>query len=181
MQINRDNHNYINRAVFFDRDGVLNELVRRDGGYYSPRNLSTFKIISNSIEVTQYTKSLGYLNIVISNQPDVARGYLNITELDKMTEVLLHHLTIDDVFYCIHDDSDLCECRKPAPGLFIQAAEKWKINLQKSNMIGDTWKDMDAAKNANVKHLLLDRDYNLNYESPNRINNLKDIFNHIKN
>ena len=70
----------MNRAVFFDRDGVLNELVKRDGGYYSPRDLSNFKITSNSVRVTKYTKSLGYLNIVISNQPDVARGYLNRTE-----------------------------------------------------------------------------------------------------
>lgn len=170
----------MNRAVFFDRDGVLNELVKRDDGYYSPRDLSNFKIISNSIEVTKHTNSLGYLNIVISNQPDVARGYLNKTELDKMTKVLFNKLMIDDVFYCTHDDSDLCNCRKPAPGLFIQAAEKWKIDLQKSYMIGDTWKDIEAAKNANVNSLLLDRDYNLNCDSPNRINNLEDIFNYIK-
>ncbi len=170
----------MNRAVFFDRDGVLNELVKRDDGYYSPRDLSNFKIISNSIEVTKYTKSLGYLNIVISNQPDVTRGFLNKTELDKMTKVIFNTLMIDDVFYCTHDDSDLCNCRKPAPGLFIQAAEKWKIDLRKSYMIGDTWKDNEAAKNANVNFLLLNRDYNLDCDSPNRINNLGDIFNYIK-
>ena len=169
----------MNRAVFFDRDGVLNELVKRDDGYYSPRDSSNFKIISNSIEVTKYTNSLGYLNIVISNQPDVARGYLNKTELDKMTKVLFNELMIDDVFYCTHDDSDLCNCRKPAPGLFIQAAEKWKIDLQKSYMIGDTWKDIEAAKNANVNSLLLDRDYNLDCDSRNRINNIEDIINYI--
>ena len=167
------------RAIFFDRDGVLNELVKRDGGHYSPRDSSSFKIISNSIEVTKYTKSLGYLNIVISNQPDVARGYLNRTELVKMTKVLFNELMLDDVFYCTHDDSDLCNCRKPAPGLFIQAAEKWKIDLQKSYMIGDTWKDIEAAKNANVNSLLLDRDYNLDCDSRNRINNIEDIINYI--
>ena len=110
----------------------------------------------------------------------MARGYLNKTELDKMTKVLFNELMIDDVFYCTHDDSDLCNCRKPAPGLFIQAAEKWKIDLQKSYMIGDTWKDTEAAKNANVNSLLLDRDYNLDCDSPNRINNLEDIFNYIE-
>ena len=169
----------MNRAVFFDRDGVLNELVKRDGGYYSPRVSSHFKIISNSIEVTRHTNSLGYLNIVISNQPDVARGYLNITELDKMTRVLFNELIIDNVFYCTHDDSDLCNCRKPAPGLFIQAAEKWNIDLCNSYMIGDTWKDSKAAKNANVNALLLDRVYNLDCDDPNRINSLEEIFNYI--
>ena len=170
----------MNRAVFFDRDGVLNELVKRDGGYYSPRISSHFNIISNSIAVTRQTNALGYLNIVISNQPDVARGYLNRTELDKMTRLLMDELIIDDVFYCTHDDSDLCNCRKPAPGLFIQAAKKWKIDLQKSYMIGDTWKDTEAAKNENVNFFLLGRDYNLDYDCTNRINHIKDIFNLIE-
>lgn len=169
----------MNRAVFFDRDGVLNELVKRDGGYYSPRDQSNFKIIPSAIEVTRNTNLLGYLNIVISNQPDVARGYLNQHELEKMTELLLDELIIDDVFYCLHDDSDLCNCRKPAPGLFMKAVEKWDIDLQNSYMIGDTWKDIEAARKANITSLLLDRAYNLNCDSPNRINSLEEIFNYI--
>ena len=84
----------MNKAIFFDRDGVLNELIKRDGGNYSPREFSKFKIIPNSIEVTNYTKSKGYLNIVISNQPDVARGYLTKFDLDKMTKILLNKFAI---------------------------------------------------------------------------------------
>ena len=158
-----------------DRDGVLNELVKRDGGYYSPRVVSNFRIIANSAEVTKLTKELGYLNIVISNQPDIARGYLDESELDKMTRVLLDELSIDDVFYCTHDDADSCNCRKPAPGLFIQAANKWKIDLERSYMIGDSCKDVEAAKNAKVECLLLDRAYNTDCDSPNRICRLGDI------
>ena len=82
---------------------------------------------------------------------------------------------IDDVLYCTHDDADNCNCRKPAPGLFFQAAEKWKINLQQSYMVGDTWKDAEAAYNAKVEFLLLNKDYNSDYRSPQRINNLKEI------
>ena len=170
----------MNRAVFFDRDGVLNELVKRDGGYYSPRISSHFKIISNSIAVTRQTNALGYLNIVISNQPDVARGYLNRTELDKMTRLLMDELIIDDVFYCTHDDSDLCNCRKPAPELFIQAAEKWNIDLENSFMVGDTWKDTEAAKNAKINSFLLNRAYNLDCNGPNRINSLEEIINYLR-
>ena len=169
----------MNKAIFFDRDGVLNDLVKRDGGFYSPRTLSDFKLVHNAVQVTKKTSLLDYLNIVISNQPDVARGYLNQHELEKMTEVLLDELIIDDVFYCLHDDSDLCNCRKPAPGLFKQAVKKWDIDLQNSYMIGDTWKDIEAARNANITSLLLDRAYNLNCESPNRINSLEEIFNYI--
>jgi len=115
------------------------------------------------------------LTIVISNQPDIARGYLKQTELDKMTRILYNDLMIDDVLYCTHDDADNCNCRKPAPGLFFQAAEKWKINLQQSYMVGDTWKDAEAAYNAKVEFLLLNKDYNSDYRSPQRINNLKEI------
>ena len=128
------------------------------------------------------------MTIVISNQPDIARGYLKTfnydpslegylkqTELDKMTRILYNDLMIDDVLYCTHDDADNCNCRKPAPGLFFQAAEKWKINLQQSYMVGDTWKDAEAAYNAKVEFLLLNKDYNSDYRSPQRINNLKEI------
>ena len=169
----------MNRAIFFDRDGVLNELVNRDDGWYSPRKFVNFKIIPETIEVTRQTSTMGYLNIVISNQPDIARYHLKQTELEKMTEKLLDELTIDDVFYCKHDDSDLCQCRKPAPGLFFEAAKKWDINLKKSFMIGDTWKDIEAANNANITSLLLNKFYNLDYYSPFRIDNLEDMFSYI--
>ena len=169
----------MNRAIFFDRDGVLNRLINRDDGWYSPRKLANFKIIPNSIEATRQTSSLGYLNIVVSNQPDIARCHLKETELKKMTKKLLDKLPLDDVFYCIHDDSDLCECRKPAPGLFFQAAEKWNIDLDNSYMIGDTWKDIEAARSANITSLLLSKDYNLDYDSPFRLKELEDMFSYI--
>ena len=169
----------MNRAVFFDRDGVLNELVERDGGYYSPRCLSDFEIRSGSVEATRETSSLGYLNIVISNQPDIARGFLEKEELDNMTRVLIDQLTIDDVFYCMHDDDDSCNCRKPAPGLFIQAADKWEIDLGRSYMIGDTWKDAQAAMKANVECLLLETSNNEEYGKDNIISSLGDIFKFI--
>ena len=166
------------KAVFFDRDGVLNELIKRDGGYYSPREFSKFKIIPNSIEVTNYTNSKGYLNIVISNQPDVARGYLTEFELDKMTNILIKKLLIDDVFYCLHDD-DMCECRKPLPGLIFSAQSKWNIDLTNSVMIGDTEKDYYAAKNSNIQFYLLSHRYNLNFEVENRITDISKIISKI--
>jgi len=169
----------MNKAIFFDRDGVLNELVERNGGFYSPRKLSDFKIINNAAKVTKKTNLLGFVNIVISNQPDVSRGHMSKKELEKMTDRLSNKLSLDDFFYCIHDDSDLCNCRKPAAGLLEQAIKKWDIDLKKSLLIGDTWKDAEAANKVNVKCLLLDRVYNLDYKKVERIDDLKDIFNYL--
>tara|TARA_B100001142_G_scaffold327040_1_gene383759 strand:- start:229 stop:744 length:516 start_codon:yes stop_codon:yes gene_type:complete len=165
----------MNQAFFFDRDGVLNEIVQRDGGHYSPQDFSQFVIIKEAIEFTQYTHSLGFLNIVISNQPDISRGTLLQSDLQDMTNVLYNSLKIDDVFYCVHDDEDMCKCRKPLPGLFLEASYKWNIELTKSYMVGDTWKDIEAAKKVNVDSFLIDTDYNAQYEYPKRVKSLKNI------
>jgi len=166
----------LNKAIFFDRDGVLNQLIARDGGYYSPRVPSEFKIIPNAIELTNYTKSKGYLNIIISNQPDVARGYLTKFDLNKMTKTLCNKLNIDDVFYCLHDDDDMCKCRKPLPGLIFTAKDKWNVDLNESLMIGDTEKDYCAAKSAKIKFFLINYKHNLNIKVENRISNISEIF-----
>ena len=170
----------MNRTVFFDRDGVLNELIKRDGGFYSPQSFDQFKIYETAKFVINELKQRGFLSIVVSNQPDIARGYLKQTELNKMTKILYDELLIDDVFYCTHDDSDGCNCKKPNPGLLIQAAEKWNIDLQNSYMVGDTWKDAEAAKNVKVDFMLLNRDYNLDLRCSHRINNLKDVFKYVE-
>jgi len=162
-------------AIFFDRDGVLNDLVNRDGGLYSPQNFTDFKIADNAREITKHTSSLGFLNIVLSNQPDISRGALTIDELNQMTESLLKKLVIDEVFYCKHDDSDRCQCRKPDSGLILKASRQLNIDLNKSYLIGDSWKDIEAAKKAHVRSFLLDRDYNSGYEGANRIQSLLDV------
>ena len=170
----------MNRAIFFDRDGVLNKLIKRDGGFYSPQSFDQFEIYETAKFIINELKQKGFLSIVVSNQPDVARGNLKKSELDKMTKVLINKLMVDDVFYCTHDDSDGCNCRKPAPGLIIKAAEKWRIDLQNSFMVGDTWKDAEAAKNVKVDFMLLNRDYNLDLRCSHRINNLKDVFKYVE-
>ena len=170
----------MNPAVFFDRDGVLNELVNRDGGQFSPQEFAQFIIVDGAKIVINKLKELGFLIIIISNQPDISRKSLKKTDLDRMTNVLFNELMVDDVFYCTHNDSDKCNCKKPKPGLLMQATEKWNIDLKNSYMVGDTWKDADAAKMANVNFLLLNTKYNLDYTSVNRINSLKEILTILK-
>ena len=166
------------KAVFFDRDGVLNQLVKRNKGYFSPRKKSDFSIISNSIKVTKYTKLKGYLNIVISNQPDIMGGYLSKKELNDMTEILYNKLIIDDVFYCTHDDN-ICQCKKPLPGLIFQAQEKWNIDLNNSIMIGDTEKDYYAAKSSNLDFYLVNNSNNSHLKIKQRIEDIIEIINII--
>ena len=165
----------MNRAVFFDRDGVINKLIFRKGNYYSPREINNFKLYNDTTKVIKTVKDKGYLSIIISNQPDIARGLLKKTELNKMTKYLYNKLKVDDILYCMHDDPDVKGCRKPAAGLIIKAKNKWNISLQHSFMIGDTEKDLGAAKNAGVKFLLINRNYNENINVSDRINKLTDI------
>ncbi|MBU0530014.1 HAD-IIIA family hydrolase [bacterium] len=163
------------KAVFFDRDGVLNHLVQRDGSFYSPQNFDDFHIVNEAKEAVDIIKEMGFLTIVVSNQPDISRGKLKQSELDQMTDMIFKNLCVDDVFYCIHDDENDTGCRKPAPGLFITAQKKYNIDFNKSYMIGDTWKDVEAAKSVGIPMILLDKDYNQTIKDIKRVNNLKEL------
>lgn len=163
------------KAVFFDRDGVLNHLVQRNNSYYSPQKFEDFKMFDDAKEIISKVKQLGYLAIVISNQPDITRNKLDQKELDKMTDILFKHLEVDDVFYCIHDDHNDTGCRKPKRGLFLLAQKKYNINFDDSIMVGDTWKDVEAAKNAGIKMYLIDKHYNQDITNVNRINKLEEL------
>lgn len=163
------------KAVFFDRDGVLNHLVQRDSSYYSPKKFEDFRIVNEAKEVINQVQEMGFLAIVISNQPDISRGKLKQSELDKMTDMLFAQLGIDDIFYCTHDDNNDTGCRKPAPGLFFTAQKKYNIDFNKSFMIGDTWKDVEAAKKAGIAMILLRRDYNTNLKVKNEVISISDV------
>ncbi|MFC1527591.1 HAD-IIIA family hydrolase [Candidatus Neomarinimicrobiota bacterium] len=167
--------------MFFDRDGVLNHLVQREGSFYSPQRFKDFHIVDEAKDVINIVKEMGFLAIVVSNQPDISRGNLKQSELDKMTDILFKKLSIDDVFYCTHDDYNDIGCRKPAPGLFIMAHGKYNLDFNKSFMIGDTWKDVEAAKNAGISMILINKDYNQDLKNVIRVNSLSEVVSLIKN
>ena len=167
------------KAIFLDRDGVINKLVVRNGGEYSPREIEYFHIFPEVSNAINLIKSKGYLCIVVSNQPDIYRGLMKKSELEKMTNMLYDKLNLDDVFYCIHDDPDPNGCRKPDPGLILKAKKKWNINLDHSIMVGDTLRDLEAAKNAGIRFFLIKREYNKNIESKNKIKFLEDLLDYL--
>ena len=147
------------RAVFLDRDGVLNQAVLRDGKPYPPSGPSELVIVPDALECLQDLKQAGFLLIVVTNQPDIARGTQALSTVEAIHQALLQALPVDDFFLCAHDDSDDCDCRKPLPGLLLRAAEKHHINLARSFMVGDRWRDVEAGATAGCATVWIDYGY----------------------
>jgi D-sedoheptulose 7-phosphate isomerase len=149
----------VRRAVFLDRDGVINEALMRDGKPYPPADVASTRILPGTAEALARLKDHGFLLLVVTNQPDVARGRQNPDAVDAITRHLRSELPLDDVLTCFHDDPDDCDCRKPRPGLMKQAAQQYGIDLRQSYLIGDRWRDIDAGANAGCKTVWIDRGY----------------------
>ena len=154
------------KAVFLDRDGVLNNSIIVDGKPYPPKSLDELIIPEGVKEGLKQLTQHGYVLIIITNQPDVARGKTKIEVVNSINNYLQQKLLIDDVFCCIHDDSDNCNCRKPKPGMIIEATKKWNIDIANSYMVGDRWKDIETGKNAGLKTILINYGYNEKYVEP---------------
>jgi len=147
------------RAVFLDRDGVLNEAVMRDGKPYPPASAAEVQIVADAAAALGRLKARGLPLIVVTNQPDVARGAQSAGEVEAIHGRLRRELPLDDVLSCFHDDSDGCSCRKPKPGLIVEGAGRHGVDLRRSFMIGDRWRDIDAGKGAGCRTIWIDRGY----------------------
>jgi len=147
------------RAVFLDRDGVLNRAIVREGKPYPPGSLAELEIIPAARDCLLQLKRLGLLLLVVTNQPDVARGTQSPAVVEQIHEALRASLPIDDFLVCFHDDRDNCACRKPRPGLLIEAASKYGLDLPECYVIGDRWRDMDAGHAARCATILIDCGY----------------------
>ena len=168
------------RAIFFDRDGVINKIIFREGLPASPRNLEDFVFNDGIHQATQQLRDYGFRIIVVSNQPDLARGEITKGVLDTMTQRIREEIPIDDVYICPHDDVHQCPCRKPKPGMLLQAAQKWNLDLPRSFILGDTRKDMEAGKAAACKTILLDAPYNRDAPCDFRASSLKEAIDIVK-
>jgi D-glycero-D-manno-heptose 1,7-bisphosphate phosphatase len=151
------------RAVFLDRDGVINRPVVRAGRPYPPDSLAQLEIFPDVPQALRALKAGGYRLIVVTNQPDVARGTLPRAVVDTIHARLESVLTLDAVLACTHDDDDRCGCRKPLPGLITRASLELNIDCTASYMVGDRWRDIEAGRRAGCKTFFIDRAYD---ESP---------------
>ena len=169
------------RAVFLDRDGVINKVAIKDGKAYSPRCFDEFEFVENVAGQLERIKEAGYLTVVVTNQPDIARGKMDISELHKMSDIIRRNLAVDDIFVCLHDDIDNCHCRKPKPGMMFDAAKKYDIDLSNSFLVGDSWKDMEAARNAGCEGILVKASYNKDVTCSRSVENLAEAIDIIMN
>lgn len=169
-------------AVFFDRDGVINEVTVKDDVVYGPRVFADFKVRDGVAEQIARLKQAGFLVIVVTNQPDIARGKMAQEELARMTDVVLTSLGVDAVMVCPHDDADECPCRKPKPGMLVEAAERYDIALSTSFLIGDAWKDIAAGEAAGcMRSFLVDTCYNQSAKVATRVACLQEAVDLILN
>lgn len=152
-------------AVFLDRDGVLNELVVRNGCKVSPRGFEDFQLLPGVSQAVELLKQAGFLAVVVTNQPDVARGFLDPGNLDLMHKQLREAVCLDAIYVCCHDDADECDCRKPKPGLILRAVKEWQIDLSSSFLTGDSWRDIEAARAVACRTVLV-KSANQQYAGP---------------
>lgn len=146
------------RAVFLDRDGVINRAVVRAGKPYPPDSVDALEIIDGTAAALERLRSAGYVLIVVTNQPDVARGTQCVEEVEAMHARLHGELPLDEILSCYHD-GDACECRKPKAGALIAAAARWHLDLTRSFMVGDRWRDIEAGQRAGCQSLFVDYEY----------------------
>ncbi len=147
------------KAVFLDRDGVINANLVRDGKPVAPTTLDEFRIFPDAAAAAQRLKDAGFLLIVVTNQPDVRTGLTPKATMEAMHDRIRALMPIDDFEICLHTDADNCACRKPKPGLLLQAAAKHGIDLTDSIMVGDRWRDVLAGQAAGCRTIFVDHGY----------------------
>lgn len=142
-------------AVFIERDGVLNKARVERNHQYLPLTAAEYQVNRELMRPLQQLREAGFLILATSNQPGLSRGYLYRSELDLMHRTLRNTLPVDDIMVCPHDEFDECPCRKPKPGLFVEAAFKWHLDLDHCFVISDKWHDAEAARYTGCTSLLI--------------------------
>jgi D-glycero-D-manno-heptose 1,7-bisphosphate phosphatase len=154
------------RAVFLDRDGVLNKAILRDGRPYPPDSLETVVVPDDAAAALNRLRGHGFRLVMVTNQPDIARAKVRRETVHQINDHLRALLAIDAVEVCEHDDADGCDCRKPAPGMLVRAAARDGIVLSQSFMVGDRWRDIEAGRRAGCRTLLIGDGYAEGLKSP---------------
>lgn len=143
------------KAIFLDRDGVINQLIIREGKAQAPYTIEEFALYPGVEDALAIIKASGYLAIIVTNQPDVARGWVKKESVELVNNKLRELLPVDDIKICYHTNTDNCLCRKPMPGMLLEAAREWEIDLKSSFMMGDRYGDISAGVRAGCKTVLI--------------------------
>jgi D-glycero-D-manno-heptose 1,7-bisphosphate phosphatase len=149
----------LKRAVFLDRDGVINRAVVQNGKPFPPRSVADLEVLPDAKDALLRLRDAGYVLIVVTNQPDVARGTQTQHQVEEINARLAAELAIDDFMVCYHDDAEGCACRKPNPGGLLEAAERHQVDLNRSYIVGDRWRDVEAGQRAGCTPFFIDYGY----------------------
>jgi D-glycero-D-manno-heptose 1,7-bisphosphate phosphatase len=147
------------RAVFLDRDGVLNRSFLIDGISHPPTSSAELEILPGVAEACERLRAAGFMLIVVTNQPDITRGRQTLAALGEVNEELRRRVGFDDLYLCPHDNDDRCDCRKPRPGMLLAAAQAHSLALAESIMIGDRDTDIEAGRLAGCRTIFVDPGY----------------------
>jgi D-glycero-D-manno-heptose 1,7-bisphosphate phosphatase len=146
-------------AVFLDRDGVLTRSHVVDGVPRGAVGLDDLELLPDAAAACAALDGAGLPLVVVTNQPDIARGTLDAGVVDAQHRELRRLLPLLEIVVCPHDDPDGCACRKPAPGMLLDAAARHGLDLGASVMVGDRWRDVDAGRAAGCRTVFVDRGY----------------------
>jgi D-glycero-D-manno-heptose 1,7-bisphosphate phosphatase len=144
-------------AVFLDRDGIITDPVPADGRERPAWTLDELVVASGAADAARALREAGFVLVVVTNQPDIARGDVTAAVVDAINDEVSSQVVLDAVYVCPHDGADRCECRKPLPGMIRQAAADLDLALDRSWMVGDRWVDIAAGRAAGVRTVLVDR------------------------
>ena len=159
------------KNIFLDRDGIVNEVILKDEIISSPRSLEEFKFRDDFLNFAKKIDR-NHNFFLVTNQPDIKRKMLKLDDLQKMHDRLMNILSFKEIFVCAHDDEDNCSCRKPKPGMILEAIAANNLNYDECVMIGDSIKDIEAANSAGINAFLLDTNYNSHVTFNNKIQSL---------
>ena len=147
------------RAIFLDRDGVLNRAKMNNRKPHPPDGEAQLEVTANARGLLLRLKEQSYKLLVVTNQPDVSRGITTRDTVEGINRKLAKELPVDEILVCYHSDSDNCDCRKPKAGLLLEGARRHQIDLAASFMVGDRWRDVEAGQNAGCQTILIDGQY----------------------
>ena len=143
------------RAVFLDRDGIINEIIFRNGKLSAPYSLTEFRFLPKVKEAIALFKRNGFLRIVVTNQPEIGRGDYSEKSLQEIHQLMNRKLDLNAVYFCPHDKDGGCSCKKPSIGLVEKAKSEFGIDLSRSFVVGDRWRDIELGKRSGCRTILV--------------------------
>ena len=147
------------RAVFLDRDGVLVVPEFRDGRSFAPQRVADFHLYPEAPSCVARLKAAGFKLVVVTNQPDVGDGLVELSVVEEMHQIMAAELPVDAIEACYHGHHEVCDCRKPKPGMLVRAAERFSIDCRRSFMVGDRGRDVAVGHAVGCATILIDLGY----------------------